>query len=305
MSSIPRCALLYNNDMDPAGLHLKAAESVRNGICGERFLSHPPALKSAKTDFFSPQGPIRRPCFAIIIEVDAAQKADLEVAPEMRVRIMGKSASIGALSFVLAGLLVGCASESLPAYVLNGTERPPFLSVQQDPGSYEGHRMVFGGEVLKAKRREDRTEIEVLQLPLNASDELIPNRINSQGRFLVYRRDFLDPAAIPPGTLITVVGEGKGSVREKLDEMDYSYPVLESEYIKVWPARTLGGYRPYPYPYYPYGYYGPWGYPYYAPYGYPFYPGPFFRPFPFRHSHSHFRHAPQNTPRPPQFRRGR
>ena len=217
---------------------------------------------------------------------------------------MGKSLLL-VFSLLLADLLLGCSSGStLPPYLLDGTEKPPFLSLQQDPASYEGHRMVLGGEVLRAKRQEDRTEIEVLQLPLNDRDEPIPKRIASQGRFLVYRRDFLDPAIIPAGTLITVVGEGKGSVQEKLDEMDYSYPVLESEYIKTWPTRTLSGDRPYPYPYDPFDYYGPWWYPYYSPYSYPyFYPGPLFRPFPFRSTHSHFRHAPQNTPRPPGFRR--
>jgi outer membrane lipoprotein len=220
---------------------------------------------------------------------------------------MGKSAlaaSTCTLSGLLAGLLMGCASEPLPATVVSGTEQPPFLSLQQDPASYEGRRIVLGGEVLQAKRRADRTEIEVLQLPLNSRNEPTSKRLASQGRFFAYQKDFLDPATIPAGTLITVVGEGKGSVREKLDEMEYSYPVVESEYIKVWPDRPLVGDRPYPYGYGPYDYYGPW-YPYYSPYRYPFfYPGPFFRPFPFRPSHFHFRHAPHG-PRPPQFRRSR
>ena len=59
----------------------------------------------------------------------------------------------------------------------------------------------------------------------------------------------MDPATIPAGTRITVVGESKGTVREKLDEMDYSYPIVESEYIKVWPNRPPEWDRPYPYPY--------------------------------------------------------
>jgi outer membrane lipoprotein len=218
---------------------------------------------------------------------------------------MEKSAlatSIASLSSLLVVLLSGCSSERLPAEALNGTVQPPFLALQQDPGSYEGRRIVLGGEVLQAKRRADRTEIEVLQLPLNAMNEPIPERVSSQGRFLAYRRDFLDPATIPVGTRITVVGESKGTVPEKLDEMDYSYPIVESEYIKVWPNMPPEWDRPYPYPY---GYYDPW-YPYYFPYGSPFfYPGPFFRPFPFRPSHFHFRHAPRHTPRPPQFRRSR
>ena len=221
--------------------------------------------------------------------------------------IMSKSsvaASVTSFSCSLALLLLvllGCASGSLPADVLRDTEQPPFFSLQQDAGPYEGRRIVLGGEVLQAKRKADRTEIEVLQLPLNARDEPIAKRVASQGRFLAYQKDFLDPATIPAGSRITVVGEGRGSVREKLDEMDYSYPVIESEYIKVWPNRPLGGDRPYPYPYDVYDYYGPW-YPFYSPYRSPFfYPGPFFRPF----GPSHFRHGPQGPNRPPQFRRPR
>jgi outer membrane lipoprotein len=219
---------------------------------------------------------------------------------------LAAAASLSSLSGLLALFLLGCSTAgSLPAEVLRNAEQTPFVVLQQDPLPYEGRRIVLGGEVLKAKRLPDRTEIEVLQLPLNAREEPIPKRVASQGRFRAYQKDFLDPATIPPGSLITVVGAGRGSVLEKLDEMDYSYPVIESEYIKVWPNRPLSSNRPYPYPYGMYDYYDPW-YPSYFPYRSPFfYPGPFFRPFPFRPSHFHFRQGPQHSPRPPQFRRAR
>ena len=194
-------------------------------------------------------------------------------------------------------LLAGCVSEPLlPASVLSGTETPPFRSLQQDAAAYVGHRILLGGEVLQATHRADHTDIEVLQLPLDAQDVPIANRLASQGRFLIYQKD-IDPATLPKGTLVTVVGEAKGSVRQPLGDMEYAYPIVESDYLKAWPSWPPGVYA-----YDLYGYYGPWWYPYYSPYPY-FYPGPFFRPFPFRPSHFHFRQAPQNTPRPPQFRR--
>jgi outer membrane lipoprotein len=209
---------------------------------------------------------------------------------------------ISTLMLVAALLLGGCVSEPLlPASVLTGAETPPFLSLQHDPGSYAGHRIVLGGEVLRATRRADRTDIEVLQLPLDAQEVPMANRTASQGRFLVYQKDF-DPATLPQGTLITVVGEGKGSVLQPLDDMEYAYPIIESDYLKAWPSWPSLGYA-----YDLYDDYGSWWYPYYYyPYRSPyFYSGLFLRPFPLRPSHSHFHPAPQNTPRPPQFRRRR
>lgn len=78
-------------------------------------------------------------------------------------------------------------------------------------------------------------------------------------------------------------------------EAEYTYPVIESDYLQIWPVRTFDPYYPYgygPYYYWPYG--DPW-YPYY--YGY-YGPYPFF-PFiagPHRHhawpsAPSHFRNG--------------
>src|SRR5438105_3822735 len=123
--------------------------------------------------------------------------------------------ALGRLFYLCAVLLqTGCASEPLlPDALLTGAEAPPFLSLQHDPASYAGHRILLGGEVLQATRRADHTDIEVLHLPLDAQDVPIANRAASQGRFLVYQKD-VDPATLPKGTLITVVGESKGSVRQ-------------------------------------------------------------------------------------------
>jgi outer membrane lipoprotein len=197
------------------------------------------------------------------------------------------------ISLLVAGLLGGCATSELPAPVLENTEKVAFPQLAQNPSAYEGRRIVLGGEVIHAKRLADRTEIEVLALPLNSTDEPTWNRAAAQGRFLAYQtKDFLDPAILPPGTRVTIVGEGKAALRKRMDEAEYTYPVIESDYLKIWPVRTLDG--SYQYGYGPY-YYGPYGDPWY-PYYYGYYgPYPFFPFIVVPHRHHTHHHASSSS----------
>ena len=68
-----------------------------------------------------------------------------------------------------------------------------FRDVLASPESYKGRVLVLGGEVLKAKRLRDRTQIELLQLPLEDGEEPTFDRQQSQGRFLALQQEFLDP----------------------------------------------------------------------------------------------------------------
>jgi outer membrane lipoprotein len=198
-----------------------------------------------------------------------------------------------AITLLVAGLLGGCATSELPGPVLENTEKVAFPQLAQNPSAYEGQRIILGGEVIRAKLLADRTEIEVLALPLDSTDQPTWNRAASQGRFLAYQtKDFLDPAILPPGTRVTIVGEGKAAVRKQMDEAEYTYPVIESDYLKIWPVRTLD--RSYPYGYGPY-YYGPYGDPWY-PYYYGYYgPYPFFPFIVVPHRHHTHHHASSSS----------
>jgi outer membrane lipoprotein len=111
----------------------------------------------------------------------------------------------------------------------------------------------------------------VLQIPLNNHSVPKLNRLKSQGRFIATQHTFLDPATLPKGTRLTIIGEvlGKKSVQVDVDEK--VYPVLDIKAMKVWPVIPLSvyGYRPYwgPYPYWgsywaPRRYWGsPWSFP--------------------------------------------
>ena len=176
-----------------------------------------------------------------------------------------------------------------------------FADLQAAPGNYVGRVVMVGGVVIKAKRTKDQTEIEVLQLPAEGGGPSTTDRLRSEGRFLAVREEFLDPATVPPGTPITVIGVVSGSTTRPLDETDYTYPILDIKHLIDWSAvasqrsgeSAAAFYGPY---YSPFGYWGrPYGY-------YPYFgrPSPFFtQPRP---------PSPPSPPRPnipPQFRKRR
>lgn len=79
--------------------------------------------------------------------------------------------------------------------------------------------LVLGGEVLKAKRLRDSTQIELLQLPLEDGEAPSLDRQNSQGQFLALQQEFLDPATVVEGTRVTIVGEVSGAKTDRLDDV--------------------------------------------------------------------------------------
>lgn len=178
----------------------------------------------------------------------------------MRVRI---ALIIGGLLFPLLSSCAGYDSNVVPRALQNQVDRTiEFSQLQASPFSYRGRLLVLGGEVLSAKRLKEGTRIEVLQLPLEGSQEPGFDRTRSEGRFLAIQKEFLDPATIPAGTRVTVTGEVTGATTMPLDETEYTYPTLEVKNLKVWPKFAR---RPYPYRPWPYAYWGP--YPYWGPYG--------------------------------------
>lgn len=166
----------------------------------------------------------------------------------------------------LSSLLAGCAPSGIvPAPLQPQVDRTlTFAQLKASPDSYRGHLVIIGGEVLSAKRLKEGTRIEVLQIPLEDSHAPGKDRTASEGRFMAIRQEFLDPATVPPGTRLTIVGEVTGAATLPFDETDYTYPTLEIKHFKVWPLRDNQSSRPGSYS-------GPAWYPSYGPwYRYPY-----------------------------------
>jgi len=174
-----------------------------------------------------------------------------------------------------------------------------FVDLQAAPANYIGRIVKVGGVVISAKRTKIQTELEVLELPSEAEGPSTTERFRSEGRFLAVREAFLDPASVPPGTPITVIGVVRGSITRPLDESEYTYPILEIKHLIDWSAvasrRAGGGAAAFYGPYYrPFGYWG-------RPYGY--YPY-FGRPHRlFIHPRAPSRPPPRPQNIPPQFRK--
>lgn len=174
-----------------------------------------------------------------------------------------------------------------------------FVDLQAAPANYLGRVVMIGGVVIKAKRTKVQTEIEVLELPTKAEGPSTKDRLRSEGRFLAVRAEFLDPASVPPGTPITVIGVVTGSTVKPLDESEYNYPVLDIKHLIDWSEvasqHSGSGAAAFYGPYYPpYAYWG-------GPYGY--YPY-FGRPFPFFvQPRSPSPPPPRPQTIPPRFRR--
>ena len=140
-----------------------------------------------------------------------------------------------------------------------------FENLKSAPSEYVGRTVMIGGTVIRAKRTGTGTELEVLQLPTAKDGPLTEERLQSEGRFLALREAFLDPASLPEGTPITVIGTVTGETTRQLDESDYTYPILDMKHIIDWNSIAAQRRRDRS-PYYGY-YYPPYGYGGFYPYG--------------------------------------
>jgi outer membrane lipoprotein len=145
-------------------------------------------------------------------------------------------------SVLILMLIAACAQGVIPKDLEPQVDRNvTFLQVKEAPMSYRGRTVVLGGEVLAVKRDPANTWIEILQLPLDGSLQPIEDRTKSLGRFLGVQQGMLDPATLPAGTRITIVGEIAGATPSSIDGMPYSYPTLTVKHIKPWEPRVQSG----------------------------------------------------------------
>jgi outer membrane lipoprotein len=138
-------------------------------------------------------------------------------------------------TLILLSLLVvsGCAPV-ISQKTLESVDREiRFSDIVKDPDKYRGQKVVLGGTIVSIDNKEEKTEIEVLDQPLNRQlKPTDPER--SEGRFIAVFEGFKDPALYSRNRRITVAGVFKGIVKRKVGEMDYGYPVVESQEHYLW-----------------------------------------------------------------------
>ncbi|HZV81979.1 MAG TPA: Slp family lipoprotein [Geobacteraceae bacterium] len=148
-----------------------------------------------------------------------------------------------------------------------------FMQVRENADKFIGKHIMLGGRIAGVKNSPAGTSIEIVQFDLTDSGEPVDSFI-SAGRFLATSSDFLDALIYRKGMLITLVGEIKGTTMQRIDEMEYLYPVIAMREWYLWPGSDWekSGYYPSQPPMYDPYYYGYGFEPYwFRPYGPPYY----------------------------------
>lgn len=133
--------------------------------------------------------------------------------------------------------------------------------VAKNPEAYMGKIVLWSGVIISTVNMREGTMIEVLQKPADSRGK--PKDVDySEGRFLVFDLRYLDTAIYTQGKNLTVAGEIKGKKIQPLGEIEYTYPLIASKELYLWPEEQEERYY-----YYPYPYWGPpwWYYPYRHP----------------------------------------
>ncbi len=138
--------------------------------------------------------------------------------------------------------LIGCGGGISKQVRSQVTYSGSFKALQNAPEEQIGATVILGGKIIAIEPKDDRTELLVLQLALDASDRPEDND-QSGGRFILRSQQFIDPALYPKGSLITAVGRIEGSEERLIGQMPYRYPVIAPLEIKKWPPRTDTGPR--------------------------------------------------------------
>jgi outer membrane lipoprotein len=214
------------------------------------------------------------------------------------------------LLLVLLGasmLLFSCAPVLDRSLMKEAVKNVSFRALRERPDEFKGRLFVLGGVIVKARLTAEGSQIEALHVPVDSSG-YFSDQGRSEGRYLaVLPKDdeILDPEIYRQGRRVTLAGRFIGLHREKIEEMEYVYPLFRIEQIYLWPKDTYYApgyygyyYDPWMYPY-PY-YYGDiwWGYPYY-PYYYPGYYPYYYRGYPPAYGYPYQRvPSPERTPAP-------
>jgi outer membrane lipoprotein len=139
-----------------------------------------------------------------------------------------------------------------------------FEALKNNPEPFVGKYIALGGTIVETRHTPEGSQIEVAQLPLGKSE--VPDySYASGGRFIAVSANKFDRGTYRPGRRVSLIGEVRGGKTVTMDGVKSVFPVVNVLEIKVWNEIDQ---RPYPSPFYydpffyPYSWYGPYGYPY-------------------------------------------
>ena len=158
---------------------------------------------------------------------------------------------------------IGCSHQFSQEMRKDVDETITFNRLLETQEDFIGKRVMYGGAIVETRVLPEGTEIEVVQKKIDfsgypeAGDE-------SGGRFIFFKKGFLEPEIYSKGRGVTGVGNFTGTRMGKVGERPYEFPIIELDELKLHEDIER---NPYFYP----PYWDPWYRPHsYAPY-WPFY----------------------------------
>ena len=137
-------------------------------------------------------------------------------------------------SIVLSlSLLAGCAGTECRAPAVNPSVTPTLVSAT---GAHVGDLAQWGGTLVEVRHLKDTTELEVVAHPLESCGR--PGVESGQiGRFIIVYPGFLESTDYRSGRQVSATGRITAIRDGRLGDADYSFPLLESYKVHLWPDR--------------------------------------------------------------------
>ncbi len=153
-----------------------------------------------------------------------------------------------AITAILSTLLLlsGCAHVMSDTNLKAVDPTVHYKELSAKPEAFAGKIVLVGGIVAGVQGSDDVITLEVAQLELFENG--VPNEDSrSGGRFLAISTELVDPIIYQPGKLVTIIGEVKGKKIQKIEGVDYPYPLIAVKELRLFRASEplTGNYNPY------------------------------------------------------------
>jgi outer membrane lipoprotein len=166
-------------------------------------------------------------------------------------------------------LLVLPACATVPEPLRASFPKLLLSDVRNDVQSHLNQKVRWGGRIVDVRNTPAMTLLDIVTYPLDNSarpDDAGEN----QGRIIVRKHGFLDPAVYRQDREVTVVGTIAGAETRPIGDYPYTYVVLNADVVYLWPPRPerTQYYRDWPYsPFYDpfYDPFSPFGPRWYGP----------------------------------------
>lgn len=129
------------------------------------------------------------------------------------------------LLFAVLILVSGCSHVMSEANLKLVEPSVTYTALAANPDAYVGTVVLVGGVIAEVRSSGDMYELEVSQLELLKNG--VPDEESaSGGHFLAVSSQLIYPAVYHPGQLVTLIGEVKGKKVQKLQDAEYSWPLI-------------------------------------------------------------------------------